>query len=458
MSEQPPSPGRILLIDDDEVLCDFLGLQLERRGATVVAERSAEAGLERLAAEDFDVVLCDLHLVGLDGLAFTQEVARRSPQVPVVVITGAATMDTTIAAMRAGAWDFLLKPIDLDLLAVVLDRAAKHRALQGEVVSLRRQGRELAGGLMVGTTPSMKRVYELIDRVAPGDAPVMICGASGTGKELVAAALHAASTRKAGPFVAVNCAAVPAALLESELFGHARGAFTDAKRERKGLFAQADGGTLFLDEIAELPLELQPKLLRALQERRVRPLGGTGEIAFDARLITATNRDLDTEVHERRFREDLFYRINVVRIDVPPLRERHADIVLLARHFLARAAARAGRPLPTLAPAAAEKLLAYEWPGNVRELENCIESAVAVSDGPELNVSDLPAKLRDFQSQRVVLAADSSQDLVTLAELSQRYLNRVLTLLSGNKTRAAQVLGVDRRTLYRMLARGGPSA
>ncbi len=451
------SKGRVLLVDDDVLICQFLEQTLKRYGYEVVSDSSAHDALERLAVDDFDIVISDLNMEGLDGLSFTQRVNEQRADIPVILITGSATMEVAISALRAGAWDFLTKPIDASLLAVSMERARKHRALKNEVQRLRRLVPATVAGRIVGTSAPMKKVYDLVERVAPGEAAVLIHGESGTGKELVASAVHAGSARRDGPFIAINCAAVPANLLESELFGHARGAFTDAKGDRKGLFVQADGGTLFLDEIGELPLEMQPKLLRALQERKVRPLGSTAEIPFNARLITATNRDLETAVHEKRFREDLFYRINVVQIQVPPLRDRHGDVLVLAQHFIERACAHGARKVKGLSPPAAEKLLAYEWPGNVRELENCIESAVALARFDEISVDDLPARVRQFHSQRVVVAADNAADLVTLEELGQRYLGRVLTLLNGNKTRAAQILGVDRRTLYRMLERLEPS-
>ena len=282
---------------------------------------------------------------------------------------------------------------------------------------------------------------------------MLIHGETGTGKELIARAIHDRSRRKDGPFVAINCASIPANLLESELFGHERGAFTDAKQQRMGLFLQANGGTLFLDEIGELPLEVQPKLLRSLQERKVRPVGSNKETPFDARVLTATNRVLEDEVYERRFREDLFYRINVVKIDVPPLRERGGDVLHLARHFLKQYATRHGKVDLDLTAAAAEKLMSYSWPGNVRELENCVDGAVALARADRIELDDLPEKVRTFRPEKFVVSANQPEEIVTIDELERRYILRVLSLVGGNKSRAAQVLGFDRRTLYRKLER-----
>jgi DNA-binding NtrC family response regulator len=297
----------------------------------------------------------------------------------------------------------------------------------------------------------MRTVYDLIERVADSEANVMITGESGTGKELVAHALHTRSLRRNGPFVAVNCAAVPETLLESELFGHSRGAFTDARQARTGLFVQGNGGTLFLDEVAEMPLGVQPKLLRALQERRVRPVGGNTELPFDARLVTATNRDLEQDVAHKHMREDLFYRINVVRIDVPPLRDRGSDVLLLAQYFIERAAQRSGKQVVGLVSGVAEKLLSYNWPGNVRELENCIERAVALTRFDQLTVEDLPEKVRGYQSTHVVVASDDPNELLPMHEVERRYIQSVLERVRGNKTQAAKLLGFDRRTLYRKI-------
>ena len=300
----------------------------------------------------------------------------------------------------------------------------------------------------------MRRVHDTIARIFDSDVTVVISGETGTGKEIVARRIHTTSRRSAGPFVSINCAAVPPTLLESELFGHQRGAFTDAKAPRVGLFVEAHRGTLFLDEIAEMPLEMQAKLLRALQERTVRPVGSNDEVPFDARVIAATNRDLDEEVYEKRFREDLFYRLNVVRIDLPPLRDRPSDILELAHHFLAQHGARCtGRSAPALSVPAAEKLTSYRWPGNVRELQNCIERAVAFARFGEITVDDLPDKVRNYPGERPPVQADDGTEITTLDELERRYVERVLGILGGNKSRAAELLGIDRRTLYRRIDR-----
>ncbi len=338
------------------------------------------------------------------------------------------------------------------MLGLALKRAIEHRRLTAEVKLLREASPERRlGESMIGESAPSKRVKDLIDRVGPAEVSVLVEGETGTGKELVARAVHRASSRKDGPFVAINCAAVPATLLESELFGHARGAFTDAKTSREGLFVQAHGGTLFLDEIGEMPLEMQAKLLRALQERVVRPVGANNEIAFDTRIIAATHRDLESEIAKRTFREDLYYRINVVKIPVPPLRERGNDILLLAAHCLRKSCERSNRGEIGLSPQVASMLISYEWPGNVRELENCIERAVALARFDQVSGEDLPEKIRVYQPKRFVLSADTESEVLSLDELERRYILRALKVLGGNRSRAATLLGLDRRTLYRRL-------
>jgi two-component system response regulator HydG len=429
---------------------------LERSGYQVTAKTSAREALEIFSQSEFDVVLTDLGMTEMNGLDLCERILGTQCDVPVIVITGQASLEAAVLAMRAGVYDFVTKPIDTKMLGICIARALQHRRLNQEVKRLRRAVGDVATkGNIVGSSAPMKRVFDLIERVSDSDASVLIHGETGTGKELIARAIHGASARKNGPFVAINCAAVPHNLLESELFGHARGAFTDAKNARTGLFVEATGGTLFLDEIGELPLDVQPKLLRALQERKARPVGANTEVPFDVRIVAASNRDLESEIYERRFREDLYYRINVVKIEIPPLRERTADILPLATHFLEQFSARSERPCPRLSTSAAEKLVTYNWPGNVRELENCIERAVALARFDQIMVDDLPEKIRAYRADRFVVSADDPSEVVTMDELERRYILRVLSLVGGNKSRAAQVLGFDRRTLYRKLDRYG---
>ncbi|QDF02520.1 sigma-54-dependent transcriptional regulator [Myxococcus xanthus] len=447
-------PGRVLVVEDEREMRAMLEKGLTRRGFTPVALPSADEALVRLAAEDFDVVLTDLRMPGMDGLALCERIALNRPDIPVVVVTAFGSLETAVAAIRAGAYDFVTKPIDVDALVLVLERAVQHRALREEVRRLRQElGRREDSGTVVGESPAMKQAYALIDRVADLDSTVLITGESGTGKEVAARAVHTRGRRKDGPFVAINCAAMPEALLESELFGHAKGAFTDAKAARTGLFVQANGGTLFLDEVGELPLTLQPKLLRALQERTVRPVGGDTEVPFDARIVAATNRDLELAVEEDRFREDLYYRLNVIGVELPPLRARGNDVLALSQRFIEQFASRTGKRVLGLSPAAAQRLLAYGWPGNVRELQNCLERAVALTSFEEITVDDLPERVRNYSQPRVVPETQDASELVTLEQLERRYIHRVLEAVGGSRTLAARILGVDRKTLYRKLER-----
>jgi two-component system response regulator HydG len=297
----------------------------------------------------------------------------------------------------------------------------------------------------------MRRLYDQLARIADSDSSILITGESGTGKELVARTIHKRSRRRAAPFIAVNCAALPESLLESELFGHAKGAFTDARAERKGLILQADGGTLLLDEIGDVPLAMQVKLLRALEERVVRPVGGDKEISFDVRILSATNRDLEVALEEQRFREDLYYRLNVIQLELPPLRARATDVLLLASHYLRRFAEQMNKPVTGISERAAEKLLAYSWPGNVRELRNVVERAVALTRFEKIAVEDLPDKIRDYRSSQVIIGGQDPTELLSLEDVERRYILHVLETVGGNKTTAARILGLDRKTLYRKL-------
>jgi two-component system response regulator AtoC len=445
---------RILIIDDDESMCELLELELGRHGLDVTCATTSTDALAVFDEQEFDAVLTDVRMSGQSGVELCAEMVGRREDVPVVVATAYADTETAVAAIRAGAYDFVTKPFDIDDLLLTIERAVRHRALRQEVKRLRQAvGDAPRFDDILGESPAMIATRDLVARLGETETTALITGESGTGKELVAKALHAGSLRRSGPFVAVNCAAMPEALLESELFGHVKGAFTDARASRQGLFVKARGGTIFLDEIAEMPQGMQVKLLRVLQERTVRPVGGDEEQTFDARIVAATNREIELEVEQRRFREDLFYRINVVRIHVPPLRARGSDVLLLARGFIARYAAQSGRPVVGLTGAVAEKLVSYPWPGNVRELQNCIERAVALARLDHLGVEDLPERVRDYRRAPVEIESSNPTELPSMEEVENRYIARVITAVGGNKTLAAQVLGFDRRTLYRKLER-----
>jgi two-component system response regulator HydG len=447
-------PDRILFVDDDKDQCEIFGELLSAKGYEVRTTTSPEEAIALAGREDFDAILTDLGMPDLSGIGLCTRMLGIRPDLPIIVVTGHGNLEAAVSAIRAGASDFVTKPVDPKLLCLSIERVVRSRRLENEVKRLREATTEAPqNGGMTGSSAAMKRVQDLIARLGPSDISVLIHGDTGTGKELVARAIHAASERRKGPFVAINCAAVPASLLESELFGHARGAFTDAKTAREGLFIRASGGTLFLDEIGEMPLEMQPKLLRALQERTVRPVGSDVDVPFDTRVVAATHRVLETEIEEKRFREDLYYRINVVRIDMPPLRERDTDILELADHFLRRAAERMRKGEIKISPQVATLLLAYDWPGNVRELENCIERASALARLDHLSAEDLPDRIRCYKPDRFVLAVDEPTGILPLEEIDRRYILRTLKLLSGNKTRAADLLQIDRRTLYRRLER-----
>src|SRR5450432_2214327 len=453
------APTKVFIIDDEREMVDLVQLGLKKRGFTVVPFGNGADALAGLTEHDVDVVVTDLNMKGMTGLELCQTLVADRPDIPVIVLTAFGSFETAVGAIRAGAYDFVTKPVEIEALAIAIRRAAERRRLVGEVKRLREVVASTRGrGDLVGASPAMQLTYTLIDQVSATDATVLITGESGTGKEVVAHEIHNRSRRKDGPFVALNCAAVPEALLESELFGHSKGAFTDAKQSRQGLFQQAHGGTLFLDEIGEMALSMQPKLLRAIQERKVRPVGAESEITVDVRLVTATNRDLDEMVEDKRFREDLYYRINVIHIPLPPLRARGGDVLLLAQHMLRQYAAVFDKKVMGLSPAAAERLVGYDWPGNVRELGNRLERAVALAHFEEIQVEDLPDKIRNRQTPRSTnISANELPELLTLEEVERRHVLRVLEACHGNRTDAAKILGLDRKTLYRKLLRWGVS-
>ncbi|MEZ6132539.1 MAG: sigma-54 dependent transcriptional regulator [Planctomycetaceae bacterium] len=444
--------NRILVIDDELSMCDLLQIDLELRGFEVEAFTSPGEALKTLPTTDAAVVLTDLNMPQISGLQVCERVLASRPDIPVVVMTAFGSLESAISAIRAGAWDFVTKPIELDLLNIVLQRAVRHHSVQDELRRLTEPTDDRNGfEEMLGTSPAMQKVFHQIRQMASSAASVLITGESGTGKELAARAIHHRGPRSDGPFVAINCAALPDNLLESELFGHAKGAFTDAREARTGLIQQADGGTLFLDEIGDFPPSLQAKLLRTMEQRTVRPVGSNDEVPFDSRLLTATNRDLQRAVEEGRFREDFYYRINVIQLDLPPLRARGTDVLLISRQLIQTFARQAQKDVTGLTEPAAERLLSYSWPGNVRELRNVIERAVALTEFDKLVVDDLPEHIRDYRQSKLTIDSLNPEELQPLEAIEQRYIQHVLNSVSGNRTEAARILGIDRKTLYRRL-------
>ncbi len=446
--------GKILYVDDDRDMRDLISDGLGSWGFQVRVAADAGEAIDLVSRFEFDAVVTDVRMRGLDGVKLCAKLVESDPDLPVVVVTAFGSMETAVAALRAGAWDFLAKPFDLEELSLSLARAAKHGELAREVVRLRKEAGRPGAGSLLGKSRAMRDLLDLLDRLAHSEATVLIEGETGTGKELVAREIHRRGRRTSGPFVAVNCAAIPESLLESELFGHVRGAFTGAGTDRVGLFAQAAGGTLLLDEIGDLPPSLQPKLLRVLQERTVRPLGAPAEVPLDVRILAATHRDLRELVRAGTFREDLYFRLEVVRLRVPPLRERENDIVLLARHFLEASCRSHGRPALELTPEAIQALLRHPWRGNVRQLENAVERASLLATGSGIGVEDLFPEGAEARSAGIAAGAPPGPIVLEPLEVvERRHIEAVLAAVGGNRTEAAKVLGLDRKTLYNRLQR-----
>jgi two-component system, NtrC family, response regulator HydG len=447
-----PDSRRLLVADDDPGLRESLNRTLTRAGYSVLLASDGRAALELLQSGGIDLVLTDLKMPGLTGIELLRAAKALVPDVDVILVTAFGTVEEAVSAMKEGAYDFITKPFRGEQLLKLISKALERRELIEQNRALQRQLEALQGrGQVVGGSPAFRRMMILVEQVADSSATVLIQGESGTGKELVASAIHERSSRHGGPFVAVNCAALPETLLESELFGYERGAFTGAAGRKEGRFELAHTGTLFLDEVADLSAVTQPKILRVLQEGEFERVGGTRTIRVDVRIVAATNQDLAQMVREKRFREDLYYRLNVISINVPPLRERREDIPLLAQHFLRVYAAKNNRRLEAFTDEAMRRLEAYAWPGNVRELENVVERGVVLARGSQVELRDLTEEVAGATPlpEGGVLVRIGTP----LAEVEQRLLEATLRVTNGNKTQAAKLLGIDPKTVYRKLER-----
>jgi two-component system, NtrC family, response regulator PilR len=439
---------KILVVDDEQSMTQFLGIVLRKEGYDVTTVNNGREALERVKGEAFDVVITDIKMPGMDGIQVLNGVKKHDPSLPVVIMTAYASQQSAIDAVNMGAFQYLIKNAKNDEIKLVVRNALEMRKVRTENLFLKR---ELKKGhdekTIIGSSEEMVRVFKMVDRVADSEATILIQGESGTGKELVAREIHYRSRRANGSFVSINCGAIPRDLLESNLFGHVKGSFTGAVKDSAGLFQVAEGGSFFLDEIGEMPHATQVKLLRALQEREIIPVGGTQPIKIDCRLVAATNADLEKEVAEGRFRADLFYRLNVIPIKLPPLRHRRDDIPLLVDHFLKRHAA--GASPKVVSKDAIELMMKYEWPGNVRELENVMERAMVLDETGVIGPEDLPDKIRFGLQQRGTLVIDSPT--MTIEELEREYILKVLHHTRWQKKRASEILGINASTLYRKL-------
>jgi two-component system response regulator HydG len=445
-------PATLLIADDDPGLRESLERTLTREGYRVVLASDGRAALERVQAGGVDLIVTDLRMPGLTGLELLRAAKAIMPDVDVILLTAFGTVEEAVKAMKDGAYDFLTKPFRREQLIKLIDKALERRDLIEQNRALKKQLEDLrAKGQMIGASPIWRRMMTLVEQVADSSATILIQGESGTGKELVARTIHERSARRNGPFVAVNCAALPETLLESELFGYEKGAFTGAAGRKEGRFELASAGTLFLDEVADLSLVTQPKILRVLQEGEFERLGGTRTLQVDVRIVAATNRDLSDMVKDKRFREDLYYRLNVITVRVPPLREHPEDIRLLAQHYLRVYSAKNGRKLEAFSNEAIARLESYAWPGNVRELENLVERSVLLARKDRIDAEDLPEEVMGVKRP----PRDAILELVgtPLADIEDRLLDETLRITGGNKTQAADLLGIDVRTVARKLER-----
>jgi DNA-binding NtrC family response regulator len=446
-SRRSPMPMSLLIVDDEETTRELCATVAARAGLRAVAVASSELALEFLEQSPADIVIADLKLPGMSGLDLLKRISELYPQISVIVLTQYGSIDSAIAATRMGALDYVTKPFRIDELRTRIDRAVQAVDLQQENRLLREQlHAQVAFGSIVGVSEKMLRVYRMVEKVSPRNYSVLILGESGTGKELIARAVHFSSPRKDRPFVPVDCSAITPTLIESELFGYVKGAFTGAVQSKRGLLETANGGSLFLDEIGDMPIDLQVKLLRVLQERELKPVGATELRQFDVRIIAATNRDLEASIRAGTFRQDLYFRLNVVQIKLPPLRDRKTDIPFLVTSFLEKYA-QADEPPFTVSEDAMRLLMAYDWPGNVRELENAIARAVAVSSGPLIHVAELPSNLH----YPAVDQLPQKDEILPLEELERRAIIRTLRETNNDKVAASRILGIGKTTLYRKL-------
>lgn len=450
----------ILLIDDEEPVREALLLLLKNAGYRISGCGSGQAAHQLLASEQFDIVITDLFLPDVNGIDILKKVKALSPAIEVILITGHASAETAVRAMKEGAFDYITKPLNIEELRVIIEKAVEKQRLLSENVYLKKQLRDkYEFSNIIGSSPAMQRVFSRITKIIKTDSTVLILGESGTGKELIAKAIHSNGPRRDKPFIAVHCGAIPENLLESELFGHTKGSFTGAIRDKMGKFEAANHGTIFLDEIATLPMHLQIKLLRVLQEQEVERIGSNRPVKLDVRVISATNVNLEQEVKKGTFRDDLFYRLNVIPVTLPPLRERVEDILPLVRHFLAKYCKEMDRPPMTIAKEALMALEIYQWPGNVRELENVVERTVALTEGEQITLGDLPSTItRAYNEQEEFSARVTSRgvDLVkTIAEIERKMITDALALSDGVKARAAALLNLNRTTLVEKMRRLG---
>jgi DNA-binding NtrC family response regulator len=444
--------ARVLVVDDEKSILMLLEEALTQWGYQVTAASTASEALAALRTQVFEAALTDVRMPDMSGIDLLRELKKRDESMEVVIMTGYPTIASAVEALKEGAYDYLSKPLILDELRHLMQRLMERRFLRGEVQTLRmRLGEELTVSELIGSSPAMQRVKDIIGKVAVTDSPVLVEGESGTGKELVAAAIHRLSARAKGPFIPVNCSAIPRDLLESEFFGHVRGAFSGAVSDALGLFRGANEGTIFLDEIAELPPELQVKLLRVLQEMQVRPVGSTKAFPVDVRVIAATNRNLEQAMKAGAFRQDLFYRLNVIRITLAPLRERREDMPALVNHFIRRFNKRFRRDVRGITPDALAALATYDFPGNVRELENLIERAYAMGTREHVTLADLPS----LSARSTLTPAVDAKNVPTLAEVEKELILRALAVHNNDKEEAARALGISRRTIYRRLKEYG---